>query len=239
MKLKTKVTLGYLTILVVLLALGVYSVTNVNKLDRAARNILKANLYTLQVGKRMISSLDNMQAAKQQLLFSDVTPEVKVDMIRENMAVFAANLRKEQGNITEPGEGQLVEDVAEGFQHYRILLLNDSLDANAYYVELLPRYRLLRDQLDQMLSMNMDAMISKSDHAQHIAQQTRIYTLVALTAALLLTLGFLLTIPAAIAKPINMLVDSIQAASGKDFSKRFLCGAAMSLAAWQRCTTAC
>ncbi|MFD1185187.1 ATP-binding protein [Pontibacter rugosus] len=220
MKLKTKVTLGYLTILVVLLALGVYSVTNVNKLDRAARNILKANLYTLQVGKRMISSLDNMQAAKQQLLFSDVTPEVKVDMIRENMAVFAANLRKEQGNITEPGEGQLVEDVAEGFQHYRILLLNDSLDANAYYVELLPRYRLLRDQLDQMLSMNMDAMISKSDHAQHIAQQTRIYTLVALTAALLLTLGFLLTIPAAIAKPINMLVDSIQAASGKDFSKK-------------------
>lgn len=136
MKLKTKVTLGYLTILVVLLALGVYSVTNVNKLDRAARNILKANLYTLQVGKRMISSLDNMQAAKQQLLFSDVTPEVKADMIRENMAVFAANLRKEQGNITEPGEGQLVEDVAEGFQHYRILLLNDSLDANAYYVEL-------------------------------------------------------------------------------------------------------
>ena len=82
---------------------------------------------------------------------------------------------------------------------------------------MLPRYRLLRDQLDQMLSMNMDAMISKSDRAQQIAQQTRIYTLIALTVALLLTLGFLLTVPAAITKPINRLIDSIQAVSTKDF----------------------
>ncbi|MEJ8800702.1 sensor histidine kinase [Pontibacter sp. H249] len=219
MKLKTKITLGYLTILVVLLAIGVYSVVNVNKLDKAASNILKDNLYTLQVGKHMISSLDKMQTAQQQLLFSDVTPEVNTIVIRENIAVFKDNLRKEQGNVTEPGEGELVNDMTEGFQSYSALL-NGDVDENTYYVELLPRYRLLRDQLDQMLSMNMDAMISKSDQAQQIAQQTRIYTLIALTVALLLTLGFLLTVPAAITKPINRIVDSIQAASQKDFSRQ-------------------
>ncbi|WP_299761911.1 ATP-binding protein [uncultured Pontibacter sp.] len=220
MKLKTKITLGYLTILVVLLAIGVYSVINVNKLDNAASNILKDNLYTLQLGKRMISSLDKMQAAKQQLLFSGVTPDVNTAIIRENVKVFEENLRKEQGNITEPGEGELVEDIAEGFQNYSALLLKGSLDESVYYIELLPRYRLLRDQLDQMLNMNMDAMIAKSDRAQQIAQQTRVYTLIALTVAMLLTLGFLLTVPAAITKPINRIVDSIQAASRKDFTQQ-------------------
>ncbi|QCR21807.1 HAMP domain-containing protein [Pontibacter sp. SGAir0037] len=220
MKLKTKITLGYLTILVFLLAVGVYSVININKLDSAAGNILKANLYTLQLGKRMISSLDKMAAAKQQLVYTDLTPEVYRQEIKEGIAVFEKGLLGERNNITEPGERELVSEIAEGFQSYELLLLDDTIGREVYNAGLLPRYRMLRDQLDQMLSMNMDAMVAKSDKAQRLAEQTRFYNLIALTVALLLTLVFLLTVPNTVTNPINRLIKSIQAASHKDFTQR-------------------
>ena len=220
MELKTKITLGYLTILLALLLVGGYSVVNLNRLDRAASNILKDNLYTVRLAQRMLTSLDKMRTAKQQLVLSEAAPDVHKKAMSESIRAFEESLRKEQGNITEPGERELAASVADDFQEYKALLLREGGDRAGYSTELLPRYRIIRDRLDQLVSMNIDAMARKSDQERRLARQTKTYTLTALAVALLLGLGFLLTVPAALTKPTQRLVESIRAASRKDFTQK-------------------
>ncbi|WP_242917448.1 sensor histidine kinase [Pontibacter liquoris] len=220
MKFKTKIMLGYLTILLVLLVMGIYSIINLNSLDSAATNILKDNLFTVQLSQRMVLELDKMQVTRQQLIPSETMPPVFEKAIRESVHAFEVNLRKEQDNITEAGERALTASMADVFEEYQDLLLQQRMSPGDYGTELLPRYQLIRDQLDQLMSMNIEAMAKKSDQEQRIAQQTKFYTFTFLAVALLLGLGFLLTVPAALSKPTRHLVDSIQAAARKDFTQR-------------------
>ncbi|WP_460502771.1 MCP four helix bundle domain-containing protein, partial [Hymenobacter agri] len=88
MNLKTKITTGFLAMLLLLLSIGGYAYYSLRQLDRSTRDVLKANLYSIELGQRMLKSLN--QLARQPL------PDTA------GTAAFVAALGEEARNVTEP-----------------------------------------------------------------------------------------------------------------------------------------
>ena len=86
MKLKTLITLGFVAMLALLLAIGGYAFYTLNRLDRSSRNVLKENFYSVELGQQMQRALDQMET----------DPNAATGLPR-----FRQSLTREAGNITE------------------------------------------------------------------------------------------------------------------------------------------
>ena len=85
MNLKTKITAGFLALLLLLLGLGGYAFYVVRHLETSSRSVLKANFYSVELGQRMLQCLDRLQA--------------QADDARGRTG-FEQALTREAGNIT-------------------------------------------------------------------------------------------------------------------------------------------
>ena len=190
MNLKTKITAGFLALLLLLLGLGTYAFYTVQRLETSSRNILKANFYSVELGQRMLQDLDRLQ----------VQPAEAAAL-----AGFQQALTREAGNITEPGEQVLVDSLTAGFVAYR---------QQAGQADL----ALLRAQTHRMIRLNTAALTRKNEQANQTAAQAGRYVLAFTVFAGLLALMFVLSVPEAAVAPLHKLSQSLEHAANQDFS---------------------
>ena len=190
MNLKTKITAGFLALLLLLLGLGTYAFYTVQRLETSSRNILKANFYSVELGQRMLQDLDRLQAQPAEAA---------------GLAGFQQALTREAGNITEPGEQVLVDSLTTGFVAYR---QQAGLAGRA----------LLRAQTHRMIRLNTAALTRKNEQANQTAAQAGRYVLAFTVFAGLLALMFVLSVPEAAVAPFRKLSQSLEHAANQDFS---------------------
>ena len=190
MNLKTKITAGFLALLLLLLGLGTYAFYTVQRLETSSRNILKANFYSVELGQRMLQDLDRLQAQPAEAA---------------GLAGFQQALTREAGNITEPGEQVLVDSLTTGFVAYR---QQAGLAGRA----------LLRAQTHRMIRLNTAALTRKNEQANQTAAQAGRYVLAFTVFAGLLALMFVLSVPEAAVAPLRKLSQSLEHAANQDFS---------------------
>ena len=58
MNLKTKINLGFVAMLLLVLSIGGYAYYSLRQLDRSTHDVLKANLASVNLGLTMLRSLD-------------------------------------------------------------------------------------------------------------------------------------------------------------------------------------
>ena len=85
-KLKTKLTAGLIFLFIVILIFGILGIININRLSSDADLILKDNHESLVYCNNMLKALENVETHK------------------DAMEIFEENLKKQEANITEPGE---------------------------------------------------------------------------------------------------------------------------------------
>ena len=100
MKIRTKLTLGVGTLFFCILLLGVLGTYYINVINRDTQNILVANYNTLDYAREMMIALDEN--------ISSDSSKTKFDV----------NLKKQQNNITEIGEGALTSKLAIDFEYF-------------------------------------------------------------------------------------------------------------------------
>src|ERR1700753_2063064 len=88
MRLKTKLSLGLIFLFIVIVLFGVLGLFYINRLSVEGRSVLQNNHESLIYCSRMMQALEDWKTDKNAL------------------DVFRDNLKKQQGNITEPGEKQ-------------------------------------------------------------------------------------------------------------------------------------
>ncbi|MEJ7666956.1 MAG: hypothetical protein WKG07_49380 [Hymenobacter sp.] len=103
MTLKTKITLGFVAMLALLLSIGGYAFYTVRQLDLKSRNILKDNLYSVDLGQQMLHGLDALRDEPGSAA---------------GLRQLQRGLTREAGNITEPGEGELVDSLTQQLAAY-------------------------------------------------------------------------------------------------------------------------
>ena len=195
MNIKTQITVGFLAVLALLLGMGTYAHYTVQRLDRSSRTILKDNFYSVQLGQGMLEALDAAEAA----------PGAPQGLPR-----FREQLRREAGNVTEPGEQSLVDSLAAGLARY------DQLPAAAPAGPAALAH--LRHLTHGMVRLNMQALTRKNEQANRTAVGAGRTLLAFITISLLVAVGLALGVPEAALGGLRKLSASINHAAQGNFA---------------------
>ena len=198
MNLKTKITLGFVAMLTLLLGLGGYAFYTVQRLDRSSRNVLKDNFYSVELGQQMLRALDRMETAPN---------------VAQALPQFRQSLTREAGNITEVGERELVDSLTQSQADFQRLL-----DAGAPAAGRAATLEVLRGQTYRMVALNTQALTRKNELANRQAAKATQYLALFAVVSLLLGLMFVLSVPEAAVGPLRKLTDSLEHATKQDFT---------------------
>lgn len=189
MKLKTKLSFAFGLFFFALLVVAFLGGSGIFRLNDATRVILKDNYESLEYVQEMLRALDE-----------------------NNPTVFSQNLEKQQHNITEVGEQEIVDNLVAAF---------DSLRANTANVEKMQQFNLrVRQELNQLWDVNQSAILRKSDSARHQGENAFQIIAILSTFVVLLAFTFFLNLPSYISRPIAELRDGIRQIVQRDYTAR-------------------
>jgi PAS domain S-box-containing protein len=189
-KLKTKLTGGLVFLFGVILLFGILGTYNINLLSRNAGLILKDNYESIRYGTNMLKALENANGKK-------------IDYL-----LFDENLRKQEANITEPGEKELTEDIRKNFEE---LKTNPQDPSN---------YAEIRQSIHEVLDLNASAIYRKNATAQETADNAKKWLAVIFTVLTLVSFTFIFNLPGIVSGPIQSLSDGIREIANKNYNKR-------------------
>jgi signal transduction histidine kinase len=192
MRLKTKITLGVLFLYFMLLlvsVLGYYYLTNLNI---KARTILEDNYESLEYNKNMLAALD--------ALLLDRTSALQR---------FEHNLRQQELNITEAGEGPATEQVRMAFERLQQDTANPAKHLQA-----------IRQSVYVIMDLNMQAIVGKNERVKKTANNALLYIAIISGVCFLLGLTFVYNFPGYVANPIRELTAGIKGIAEKRYSQR-------------------
>lgn len=190
MNIKTKLTLGIGILFLLITLLSGLSVWYIHSLKRDTKKILAANYNTLFYSGNMLRALDELKTRP------------------DALTVFKNNLAKQQINLTEEGEGDLTAQLSEHFKAFE----KHSKDAG-----LLP---LIRSDIMEIMRLNMNAIIRKSNIAADTADNAMVWAGVTGATCFIIAFTLLINLPGNIANPIGELTASIKQIAAHNYRER-------------------
>jgi hypothetical protein len=195
MVLKTKLTLGLGFLFAIIFALSFFCAYYVERLSDDAQTILRNNYDSLVYSRDMIAALDDMRTAIDSSIFNPAG-EKKIanyylQLFESGRTEFEKNLKAERNNITEIHEKEYVETLGSTYDIYLNLCeqVKKGLGSNSmYFSEILPCYEKLKQSINNIYDINMQAVVRKSDATKQLAANVRIY--ICVIATLCIMLGF-------------------------------------------------
>jgi signal transduction histidine kinase len=221
---RTRLLLAAAPTALALALLGVFAVRSVSQLGHASQTILAQNYRSVLAAQRMKEELERIDSGA---LFAATGQRQRgLAQQAEHRRALESELRVEEGNITEPGEGEAVAALRRGWDAYRhaldeCLARPAARDVEAcYFGDLEPRFRALKDRADQILAMNQDAMVLKSERARREAEQLGTWMLAAALAALAVGLATSWLLASRAVQPLAVLGRSVEQFGSGDFAVR-------------------
>ncbi len=208
MSFQAKITTGFLLMLALLLAIGGYALFIVNQLNRNARTTLQANVYSVELGQRMLRALDIIDHNTLD------APEAQTAL-----TAFRRELTREAGNITEPGESALVDSLTQALARLDQYAHAGGQEGGGPDVAPAGLLDGLRGQTQRMMSLNVTGMSQKVVRADRETTTANRLLLAGITVAVLLASLLVFSVPAAAVAPLQLLQASIRHATERDFSQ--------------------
>ncbi|MFT3692236.1 MAG: ATP-binding protein [Kofleriaceae bacterium] len=203
MNLRTKLALAQLPLV---LALGITIVIGslvAQALGRGAETILKDNYRSVLAAQRMKEAAERVDSG---VVFMVVgRSDQGLTQIRENLAKFETELSAQEQNITEPGERDATTKLRAAWTDYQAAVLAAKPDSQVYFDKLLPKFLTVKDAADAVLTMNQDAMMTKSDRAEALATRSNTTLLLVSIAGLVVALVAAAVLTTRVLRPLNVL----------------------------------
>jgi two-component system, NtrC family, sensor histidine kinase KinB len=215
--LQTKLLFGLLPTQAILVGLGLWAIIMFYRLGGNIDVILRENYRSILAAERMKEAIERMDSG---LLFAVGGREQRGrNQFDANRARFEENLRIEENNITVNGERELVESIEELYRGYiaaanRFFALPvepAERRAELYFGELLHTFDNIRTCADQVLVLNQDNMTAMDRRARNNATSSIRLMVVALLAAVALSVGAALFLSRSILRPIQAVTDGARA----------------------------
>jgi len=190
MKIKTKLILGMGLLLALITLLSVIGSRQVTVLSNDTENILVDNYNTLDYARKMLVILD----------------ELPTDS--STIGKFEINLKQQQNNITEIGEKELTDKLAQDVER---------LKSNYNHTS---TYALLRKDLTDLMFLNMLAIERKSNIAKVTAKESTWWIAITGTFCFIIAFTLFVNLPGSIANPIKELTASIKQIAAMNYRER-------------------
>jgi PAS domain S-box-containing protein len=174
----------------VILVFGILGTININLLSKDADLILKNNYESVLYSNNMLKALENVETHKDAL---------------DN---FEQNLKKQEANITEPGEKDLTDEIRKNFNELKI---NPKDPSN---------YPEIRQSIHQVIDLNAAAIYRKNAIAQEAASNAKRWLAIIFTILTLVSFTFIFNLPGIVSGPIQSLSEGIKEIANKNYNKR-------------------
>lgn len=190
MKLQTKLSLGLSFLFAMILLFGALSIFYINRLSNDSASVLKNNHESLVYCNNMLKSLEDIPVSKNAI------------------QTFDANLKKQETNITEPGEKNATQDLRKNFSELTLAPADSS------------NYSELRKSLQIINDLNQDAILRKNVIAQKAAEDAKLWLTILFTLLIIITFTFIYNFPSVIADPVRKLSEGIREIANKNYRQR-------------------
>src|SRR5215471_19413641 len=228
--LRSKLTFSYGLLILILLAVGGWGVINLVRLGRTVNVILANNYKSIIASENMKEALERQDSAATFFTIGDAA------RARQQFAASAGTFESEfgiaAGNITEPGEAEIIADIKEksdAYQQNIKAFLNQAGPGDggpgsaalsqAYFTNLYPDFLALKARLDDLLHINQQAMVVAEERATRESRRAQISTAVIALAGLILALLFSWRFSAYIVHPLSQLADRARRIAEGDYEQ--------------------
>ncbi|MET1056106.1 MAG: ATP-binding protein [Pedobacter sp.] len=195
MKIKTKLRLGFGFLFVVVIFFGAISLYCMNEISVSSKVILKDNYESLKFARSMRAILDDN----------------KLPLSKTAATKFFAQLRLEESNVTEKGEGQAVKALADAIR----LMTSPSVDLTMQQ-QALKKAQLQLRMIDEL---NMNAIVRKNDQAQKGVEKAATYLITAASLCFIILFSFSVNFPGFVANPLREFSEAIKGVSRKNYKQ--------------------
>jgi len=190
MKIKSKLILGIGLLFAMVALLTILSSVFVNKLSGDTKNILVANYNTLDYSRQMLIAVNGSFTAN------------------DDKSSFEINLKKQQQNITEPGEKEFTEQLTAHFEKLKKSPSDTSLVNSINF------------DITNIMLVNMQAIYRKSTIAQQTADKAIFWIVLVGTICFLIAFTLLINLPGNVGNPVKELTESIKAIAAENYKER-------------------
>lgn len=212
--LRQKLVLGFGGLLLIIVLLGLQSITKVTELGGAIDVILRENYQSVIACQQMKESLERMDSGTLFIL-SGYEKEGK-DIIERNMVEFDKALQTELNNVTLRGEGEKAAKIKTLFRQYRTLI-KDMEDrkmlrkeqSGTYFDTIFPLFWDIKNSADDILFMNQQNMFEANQQARHKAASARHQMFVLLLIGVAVAFLYIFLVGKWILQPIKRLTHSV------------------------------
>jgi len=192
MTLRTKLVLAQVPLMIGILLIGFLSLNTITELGRRSELILSENYRSVLAAQRMKESAERLDSAA--LFRFNGRQEEAATLIGIHRPRFETELKVQEANITEAGELEATRRLRAVWNRYAELyrrqeaLAGPEQERAAYFSDLNPAFVALKGAADEILTLNQDAMVLKSDHARAAAERLSRVTIAGFALALVLGL---------------------------------------------------
>jgi signal transduction histidine kinase len=200
------------------------SIYVISALGSHSQIVLKDNYRSVLAAQRMKEAIERMDSAA---LFIVAGEQQKgIEQAQKNRGVFEEELKVQEGNITEAGEKEFTEKLRVAWTNYlaKFDRLQETTSPEAarrlYFSELEPAFLLVKTAADEILAINQDAMVRKSDTVRRTAERMKTTAIIVGLAALALGLFLSSLLTRRILQPLSALSEATHKIGGGNFETR-------------------
>ena len=172
--LRTKLSLGFVGLLAILIAVGVESISLLSDLGGSIDVILRENYRSVIACEQMKEALERLDSGALFALAGEA--QQGRALANEHRPRFAAALTTELHNITLPGEGERAQRLQTLYADYvpvleRILAAETPAEErhSLYFARLYPVFQQIKSTADEILQMNQQNMVAANNRARALA----------------------------------------------------------------------
>jgi two-component system, NtrC family, sensor histidine kinase KinB len=224
MNLYRKLLLAQAPIAFALAVVGIFSVVVVSYLGSHSQTILKDNYRSVLAAQRMKEAIERMDSGA---LFIVAGERQKgLEQAEKNRPIFEAELKVQEGNITESGEKEFTTGLRAAWMDYqakfaRLQKATASEEAKQiYFSELEASFYKVKSAADEILAINQDAMVRKSDEVRRTAERMNTITITVALAALALGLFVSTLLTRRMLQPVSALSEATRKIGEGNFDAR-------------------
>ncbi len=225
MTLRSKLLLAQAPLVLVLLVLGLTTLRTVTVLGRSSQDILKDNYRSVLAAERMAVAAAELDRAVLALAMGRRAPApAELEALARRAE---GELRMQEGNVTEPGESAATRDLRARWTSFRAA--DEGLRAMAptgrprlYFDAVQPAAAAFTRAAAEVLEINQEAMVRKSERAHREAEKNNQLVLAATVGALLLGIFATATLTARLLRPLSLLTQSVRRIGEGDLQVRAL-----------------
>ncbi len=218
---RSRLLRGLGVLVVILVISAAVSFLALRRLGGSVGLILRENYASVIACQEMNEALERQDSAA--LFAATGHDDLARPTLLEQRRAFDASFAREAANITIPGEGDTVAQIRGLYADYllrvdAVLAIPGPPRLDAYFSDLLPRFRALKERIGAVLRLNQTNMEAADRNARDISRVTQSLVAAVSAVAILVAAWLFLWLTRTISRPLEQLAERTRAIGEGDFA---------------------